>query len=434
MDVKDRTNIIILNHEVKSTEIQEIITSVPSWIVRWGTAIVLLVLAGIVLLSSLINYPDVVKTTLKINSLNAPKSVLAGQSGKLVSLLVKEGEKVKSNQLIAFLESTASPHDVLLLANRLEQFRTSFYTSQNLKTLYLPDRLNLGDLQDSYGRFFEKYLLYIDTRDGGYYTNQKKILEDDLNNSSIALKHKMKEREIMTKESDNLEIEFQAYKKLYEKKMISRSEFAQQENKYLASKHPLNNNGLEILNNNSKTNATKKELLEMQHLIQEQRSNFNLALNVFISEIDEWIHKFILKSPVSGQLNYAGIIQENQNVALNQELFIVNPGNTDFFGEIYIPQYNMGKVKIGQNTLVKMRSYPFEQYGLIHGRIDYISEVSNRDSVFAAKVKFLRFEYKDPGRKLFLKNGMIADVEIITEESSLLQRFFRNVIKVLKSK
>jgi len=159
-----------------------------------------------------------------------------------------------------------------------------------------------------------------------------------------------------------------------------------------------------------------------------------LALNVFISEIDEWIHKFILKSPVSGQLNYAGIIQENQNVALNQELFIVNPGNTDFFGEIYIPQYNMGKVKIGQNTLVKMRSYPFEQYGLIHGRIDYISEVSNRDSVFAAKVKFLRFEYKDPGRKLFLKNGMIADVEIITEESSLLQRFFRNVIKVLKSK
>ncbi|RDC56180.1 hypothetical protein DU508_11225 [Pedobacter chinensis] len=91
----------------------------------------------------------------------------------------------------------------------------------------------------------------------------------------------------------------------------------------------------------------------------------------------------------------------------------------------------MGKIHVGERTLVKLRSYPYEQYGMITGRLTYISDVAYRDSVFVAKVGFEHFENKDPGRKVVLKNGMQADAEIITEESSLLQRFFRNIIKVI---
>jgi hypothetical protein len=31
-------------------------------------------------------------------------------------------------------------------------------------------------------------------------------------------------------------------------------------------------------------------------------------------------------------------------------------------------QNNMGKVKEGQEVLVKLKSYPFEEYGMIRGR------------------------------------------------------------------
>ncbi|MGY3055614.1 hypothetical protein ACVWYG_003835 [Pedobacter sp. UYEF25] len=36
-------------------------------------------------------------------------------------------------------------------------------------------------------------------------------------------------------------------------------------------------------------------------------------------------------------------------------------------------------------------------------------------------------------KKIVLKNGMLADVEIIMDESSLLQSFFKNITKMMQS-
>lgn len=44
-----------------------------------------------------------------------------------------------------------------------------------------------------------------------------------------------------------------------------------------------------------------------------------------------------------------------------------------------------------------------------------------------------KFENKDQDHRIVLKNGMQVNVEIITEESSLLQRFMRNITKMLNS-
>jgi HlyD family secretion protein len=40
---------------------------------------------------------------------------------------------------------------------------------------------------------------------------------------------------------------------------------------------------------------------------------------------------------------------------------------------------------------------------------------------------------KTPDRRIVLKNGMQADAEIITEEGSLLQQFFRNRTKMINN-
>ncbi|MES2416614.1 MAG: HlyD family efflux transporter periplasmic adaptor subunit [Bacteroidota bacterium] len=237
--------------------------------------------------------------------------------------------------------------------------------------------------------------------------------------------------QVQQQEFENITTEYKSYQQLYQKKVISRSEFAQQENKYLAAKYPLQQTETALLNNAGSYSAKEKELLELEHTITELQAKFTQALNRCITETEDWILQYVFKSPADGKLSFAGIVQQNQNVAANQEVFVVNPGNTDFFGEIQIPQYNMGKIKKGEKTLVKLRSYPFEQYGIIRGTLSYVSDVAYRDSVFIAKVSFNHFENKDPNRKIILKNGMQADAEIITEESALLQRFFRNVTKML---
>ncbi|NQX40840.1 HlyD family secretion protein [Pedobacter steynii] len=418
--------------EVNSEEVQEIITAVPSWILRRGIALIFCILLTIVGISAFIQYPDVVKTNLKVNSLNAPKTVLVKQTGKIVALLAKEGSSVTQYQPLAFMESTANHSDVLKLHQELTGLSDSLKRKGTTTGLSLKN-LNLGELQSAYQNFHQQYLQYVSAQNGGYYLNSKKYLEKDLKEIQKLKEQIISQQKIQEQEYANVEQEFDAYKKLYQKGVVSTSEYKQQENKYLSGKYPLQQSVTALLNNNSSYAAKQKEILDLEHTIQDERAKFVQSLNNMLTETEGWINQYILRAPVAGKVGYAGIVQENQTVNAGQELFMINPANTDFFGEVYIPQYNMGKVKVGQRTLVKMKSYPFEQYGVIRAKVNYISEVAFKDSVFIAKIGFERFENKDPEHKIVLKNGMQAEAEIITEESTLLQRFLRNITKILNS-
>jgi HlyD family secretion protein len=419
-------------YEVNSEEVQEIITAVPSWILRWGITLIFTIILLIVLASAFIEYPDIIRTDLKVNSLNAPKSVFSKQTGKITKLLAREGRLVKRGAPLAFMESIGNHYDVLRLHEALLEVNNELNTGKVAPKIKV-ENLSIGELQSAYQNFYQQYLQYISTQEGGYYVNRKKYLEGDLKEIGRLKDQIIAQQSIQEKEFVNIEQEFNAYSKLYKKGVISNSEFKQQENKYLSGKYPLQQSITSLINNNSIYTGKQKEILELEHTIREEKAKFIQSLNNIITETDAWINQFILSAPVDGTINFAGIVQENQTVNMNQELFVINPSNTDFFGEVQIPQYNMGKIKNGQRTLIKMKSYPFEQYGLIRGKINYISEVAFKDSVFIAKISFDRFENKDPNHKIVLKNGMKAEAEIVTEESSLLQRFLRNFTKMLNS-
>lgn len=418
--------------EVNSEEVQEIITAVPSWILRRGIILIFGILLAIVGISAFIQYPDVVKTTLKVNSLNAPKAVFVRQTGKIVVLLSKEGETVKQSQPLAFMESTANHSDVLKLHEMLTQLNLELNSSGMVESPLLKG-LNLGELQGAYQNFYQQYLQFNSAQKDGYYLNKKKYLEQDLKEIVKLKEQIISQRQVQDKEYANVKHEYEAYKKLYQKGIVSTSEYRQQENKYLSGQYPLQQSSTSLLNNNTSYAAKQKDILDLEHTIQDEKAKFVQSLSNMITETDAWINQYIMRAPVDGKVSYAGIVQENQTVNSGEELFMINPANTDFFGEVHIPQYNMGKVKTGQRTLVKMKSFPFEQYGLIRGKVNYISDVAFRDSIFIAKISFERYENKDPEHKIVLKNGMQADAEIITEESSLLKRFMRNITKMLNS-
>ncbi|WP_406825601.1 HlyD family secretion protein [Pedobacter sp. KACC 23697] len=323
--------------------------------------------------------------------------------------------------------------DILKLNHELKDVQSKVLKC-NREAIVLPEALNLGEIQGSYQNFYQQYLQYQATTKNGYYLNRMSFLERELSDIKKLNSQILQQQKIQQLEYANQEEEYKAYQKLYKSKVISRSEFVQQENKYLASKYPLQQSETAMLNNSGTYTAKEKELLDLRHTISEEQAKFVQALNQCITESNTWMMQHILVAPVAGKVSFAGIVQENQNVQSGQEVFVINPGNTDFFGEVQIPQYNMGKIKMGAYTLVKLHSYPYEQYGMIRGKLAYIADVAYRDSVFIAKVSFEHFENKDPDRKITLKNGMQADAEIITEESSLLQRFFRNITKMLNNK
>lgn len=411
-----------------SEEVNEIITAVPSWILRWGITLVFSILLAIILGSAFIRYPDIVKAPLKINSINAPKTIIAHQQGKLIKILVSDNQMVSTNQSLAYIESTAKHEDVIKLRGYLASLSQKIGKT-DLDIQQLPQGLNLGELQTTYQNFYQEFLRFSGTQSGGFYLSQKSYLQKDLDEISKLQKQILKQKQIQQQEFANIEEEYGNYKKLKSKNVISNSEFKQQENKYLSAKYPLEQTATALINNNASYLAKQKELATLENTIREEQSKFVQALNSMITETESWIRNYIISATTNGRVSYVGILQENQNVAVNQELFMINPGNANFFGEVQIPQYNMGKVGMGQRVLVKLRSYPFEEYGAINGKISYLTDVALKDSVFFAKIDFEKTS-KNSINPIILKQGMMADAEIITKESSLLQRFVRSITKL----
>jgi hypothetical protein len=141
--------------------------------------------------------------------------------------------------------------------------------------------------------------------------------------------------------------------------------------------------------------------------------------------------KYIMTTSRSGRMSFSGVIYEGMAINANQVLFYVVPKQENFVGEMMIPQRNMGKIKEGQQVLVKLRSYPFEEYGMIRGKIDYISDIPYKDSVFICRVNFKVINSSDMNKSIHLTQGMTADAEIITQEATILQRLSRNFFKMM---
>ena len=413
-------------------DMQDIITAVPSWILRWGITIFFAVLVLIVLLSASINYPDLVKTNMQIGSPNAPKSIVSKTAGKLVKLLAQEDSEVVANQPLAFLESTANHKKVLTLISNLKILQEELLNNKPLSNILNNNNESpqFGELQTAYQTFYGEYLNYKATVENGFLLKKRKYLQNDLDFLIQQRKQLGLQKNLQQKDFSLAEEEYNMHKKLTQEKVETTAELRQEESKYLAKKSPLLQTESAMITGNNNYAAKQKEILELDNQIQEEKSKFSQALNSLISTTEDWKNRYVLSASQPGKLTYAGIIQENQVLTQGQEIFYINPGNEQFFGSMAIPQNNMGKVKVGQQVLIKLRSYPFEEYGMIRGKIKYIADVPYRDSIFISRVEFNIKNSTDLKKPIHLKQGMIAEAEIITQDATILQRLARSFIKV----
>ncbi|MFD0793408.1 HlyD family secretion protein [Mucilaginibacter litoreus] len=418
-----------------SDDVQDIITAVPSWLLRWGITLFFCVLVLILSLSALIKYPDIVKTQLKITSPDKPKQVVAKVAGKLVKIMVSNNQLVQENQPLAFIESTANHQAVLTLIAKLQLVQKQLNNGQPLdKSVFaLAGNGELGELQPAYQSFTQSYITYNSTIENGFLVKKRIYLQKDNESLNQQISQLKAERELQQRDFKLAQEEYDMHKKLAQQKVETPAELRQQESKYIARKSPLLQTDASLITANTNLLAKQKEIMELDNQVLEERSKFAQALNSLISQAEDWKTKYVLTASQTGRVAFAGIIQQNQIITAGQDVFYVNAGNDQFFGEMNIPQDNLGKVKEGQEVLVKLKSYPFEEFGMMRGKISYLSDVPYKDSIFISKVQ-LNSKMSDMKRPVHLKEGMLASAEIITEDATLLQRLTRNIMRALNTR
>lgn len=171
--------------------------------------------------------------------------------------------------------------------------------------------------------------------------------------------------------------------------------------------------------------------MELDNQIAQQKAVFVQVLNAYRSTVEEWKQKYLLIAPVSGKLIFTGFLAMNQQIQLNQIIAYITNETNQYYIEMLVSQTNFGKVKPGQEVLLKFSSYPAQEFGHVKGKIGYIKNVPS-DSGYLAKVLLPEGLLTNYRKTILFAEGLRAQAEIITEKRRLSDRFmsgFTNLIK-----
>ncbi len=419
--------------QLRSEAVQEIISRNPGFLIRYGITLFMVILIVMIAACWFIQYPDLVSARARLTSLNAPKTIICKTDGKLMKLYVKEGDTVNANTVIGFMESTANEAQVMQAANMLDSIDALL---NNNRAKQMPHYFNtvynsLGELQMAYQTFTQAFIVFRNYLSDGLYMHKKIMLAADMQNLRKLNANMLLQKELQVKDLSLTQLTFDMNDTLKKQKVISDLDYRNEESKLLMKQLSLPQTNAALLSNAGQQNEKQKEILELENTIAQQRHIFQQALNTFKSQVDEWKKKYLLAAPVSGSVSYTGFLQENQQLKAGEIICYINPGNSSYYAEVAIPQANFGKIKTGQQVLLKFNAYPDAEFGTVAGKIDFISRIPT-DSGYMAKVSLPNGLITNYKKEIQYRDGLTANGQIITENMRLLQRFFYNIYKQIK--
>ena len=424
-----------VNHSIRSTEVNEIISNRPGFLIRWGITIFFLLLIVMVIATFFIHYPDIVLTRAKFTSINAPKEVKAKTNGKLIKLNAIEGKYVQQGQLLGFMESRANHYEVISLSETIDSLQMLMNNNQTEK---VPKHLlgsyqNLGEAQQDYQGFMQGFILFKQYLSTGYYINKKAMLQGDLvylqRLHSILLQQKDMEQEDLGLAKET----FTANSTLKDEKVISALDYRNEKSKYIGKAMTIPQITSAIISNEISQHEKQKEILQLENEIAQQKGIFSQVLNTLKAQLDIWKSKYLIISPIDGKVAFASFVQVNQQMQVDQTFCFINPENSNYYAEVYIPQNNFGKVRPAEKVLLKLASYPFQEYGAIEGRLDFISNIAT-DSGYLARVELPNGLKTNYNMKIQYRDGLIANGEIITNDLKLSDRLINGFTSIFRSR
>lgn len=423
---------------IRTEEVNEILTSAPKWLYRWGISVIFILILVAVGLSYFIKYPDILTADIRLTTLNPPVTLISKTNGKLTHLLVKNNEQLKYNQTIAVIENTANYIDVLYLDEISNELLNRLKLMDSIPTIILKDSVKVGELTPIYLQFLKSI------KDANLYKNinpfkrQILLLQKDLI-SYTDLLAKYKKQESINKEQLTLvETDYNRDKSLYESKTISAREYDNKKKEYLNALNSNEQVKITVSNALIQINSIEKNILQLQiQDYQEQaklKNDLSQNLKTLSSEINKWKQLYLIQSPTNGKISFFSVWTENQNIKLGDELFAVIPTQKqEFVGKCILPITNTGKLQTGQKVNIKLDNYQYNEMGMLQGIVTNISEVPNKDT-YAIDVKLNNGLVTSYNKTLSYREEMKGKADIITKNISVMDRIFFNFKKLVDRK
>jgi multidrug resistance efflux pump len=422
--------------EQHSDEVQEIIGKSPSWLLRSGLMVILIFVILILLGSWLFHYPDVVSGRVVVLSENPPAHLVARTTGRIDHLLVNDNDTVSRGQILAVLESTALFDDIRQLKNDMkkdEHFLTTFDTLH----LHVNDAsYRLGDIQPDYSAFLRLYNNYISFIRLNYYPQKIASLEKEIRMYRIYLDRLSKQKQVMQQELDIAGEQFKRDSALYRKDVLSVVDYQKSESDMLEKKYNFHGVMTNLAEIETEMIALEREQIVAEKEFEDQKRQLQTELtasfHVLKSKLDYWENTFVLQAPIKGKVTFTNYWSKNQQVKTGDVVFTVVPEvHSKIIGRLTLPLKGAGKVRSGQRVNIRFDNFPYMEYGMVKGTVGSVSLVPSNDN-YMVEIELPQDLKSNYNVQLPFSQEMKGDVEIITDDLRLIQRFFNPVKSLMK--
>lgn len=410
--------------ELRSEEVQEILTRPPHALVRWGITVFFGLLALFFIGGCFFKYPDTVDATVTVTTEHPPVWIVARGSGKLKELYRHDRDSVYAGDIIAVLDNPAVTSDVLALKEELAGFAI---TDSCVLAMKFTERWALGSIQAAYASFLRNLTDYRNFLTLDLYEQKVEATVRELNEYRNYIGHLQRQVELDKQQSSIAETVHDREKGLYEDGLTAKAEYEKAQQELLSKRQ-----GTEQLMTSLSTARIQEAQLE-QSMIEtkmerEREKNTQLtalktALDELKTQMDDWELSFLFVSPANGILSYNDVWQKNQNVNGGDKVFSIVAENTGaIIGKIKLPDSGSGKVKPGQRVNISVTGYPYMEFGFLTGQVQTVSLLADEAGTYTVTVSLPQELNTSYGKTLDFSGELAGTAQILTDERSVTAR------------
>ena len=324
-------DIISKNH---TEEVQDIIGRSPSQIILYGNVILFSIFTVLLILASIINYPDFITAPVTLSISPPPLKMVAISNGRIKELFVKNQDTVKRNQIVAVMDNTAATNDMIVLQEFIKKLDSAIVLKEGIINLNFPHNLEVGSIQPSLLELEEAFNIFKIKR--------------------VKLRH--------------------------------------------------------FTDSNHRRKVIENSLLPIRELLQKVKF-----------QISVWQNQFVISAPIPGKLMFFKFWTADQYLNKGEEIFFVIPRKQKYTVVVKLPVSKAGKVKKGQQVVIKLNELPFEEFGVLNGTVQDITEAPLGNYLYV-NIILNNSLNKGLNNKIQQIPIITGSAEIVTNNSSILAR------------
>jgi hypothetical protein len=134
-----------------------------------------------------------------------------------------------------------------------------------------------------------------------------------------------------------------------------------------------------------------------------------------------------LTAPVDGSVQQLAIHTVGGVVTPAQQLMVIVPQDDPLEVEAFVENKDIGFVTAGQEAEVKIETFPYTKYGVIHAELKHVSSDAMQDDkkglIYSSRVKLAKSSIQVENKPVNLTPGMAVTVEIKTEKRRVIEYF-----------